>query len=154
MFLFQDEDRNYLFFPKVGVGYEGVDQIFEEAGRYDFEFSVVYVGDEATEIELEDYGECDIAIVPVGNGLAVLDCVLKISRPKIVLLRNYRTEECPVKKLSSLSEHLSDLSDRGLIKFTMNPSHINYPKYREFWLFCVDGDTEESVLRGQRNYEF
>jgi hypothetical protein len=154
MYLFQSEEIDYLFFPNEFVGFEGDVVVIEEEGKYDWEYSVLYVGDNASDIELEDYGECDIAIVPIGNGLNILDRVVKLNNPKIVLLRGYRNESMSSVHLQTLGENLSGLSDRGLIKFSMNPCYVNYPKYREIWLFCVGGDTEESILRGDRDYEF
>ena len=154
MYLFQDSQQDYLFYPMEEVGYEGDVKVLNKGGRFVFEHSLVYIDDLDTDVELEQYGECDIVVVPIGNGLLILDSVLKINKPKIVLFRNYKTVEYNG-NLLGIGEQLIGLAERGLIKFAQNPCNVVLPKYPpEIWIMLVGGDSYESIMRGRGTTKF
>lgn len=114
------------------------------------DLSFVYVDDEGLCFADSSFSKTDIVIVSISRDLNFLDLTLDYC-PKIILLRNYGTKNS--KSGLKLSEVLSDLSKRGLIKFMMNPCVVNLPRYSpEIWIFCVDGDTPEYILKGDRDY--
>jgi len=113
--------------------------------------SFIYVDDVGSCFVDSSFNRTDIVIVPISKDLNFLDLILDYC-PKIILLRNYGTKNNSKSGLK-LSEVLLDLSKRGLIKFTMNPCMLSLPKYSpEIWIFCVDGDTPEYILKGDRDY--
>ena len=129
--------------------------LINSPGRYDIgeNIKIVYVMD-----RIIDVSRCNIGIVSIVNGLELLDLVLRANKPDIVILTNYKTKANLKNFISkNINQQLNELSKRGLIRIITKPdfSYINRVQHPpEFWIFCVEGDTLEYIMKGDRNYIF